>query len=982
MRSSRFRYDLMRSAAIVLPTMFAGGTGALADSLNYINIPFSAAEMNFTGIRGNSIVGNYIIPNGGGASGGELYSLDTRTWVPITTYTSNGVNYPGATTQLPYGPTFGSAGGILRLVGSYKTAASTSNIGYLYDAAAAPGAQYTNIYYPSSSGSTVINTIPHSQFGNYAVGNYDTSEGSAGAFIYNIKTQTYTNLSGPGATVTTAYGIYGDKIVGGYTTSAGLNAQHGMFYDMSTGVFTTYDHPGSITTHFQGVTGGGRHGEYNLAADWLDDAGNSHASILHINADGTYFWRDLDVPGSSVTSIDSIYAGNAVGFYFLNGEMQNYFVTVPGVYDPIRNTGSLAVTAANAVGISGISGDDIVNDGTITVSGANAVGVSVGKYGVVANNGTIAATGQGASAVQLRDLDSTLLNAGTITAAPGAFAISTDATADGTIVVNTGIIDGVIAFNAGPDGRFENSGWLGISAAGAGAVHQIDGVFAQTPTGTLAVRVDGASNDSLNVAGAARLNGTLAASFASPTALQRTYTVITASEGVTGTFASLTTTGLPSFINAGVSYAPTSVALNLTSDIAGTGTTTNQQSVGAALDSVINSGTGSSLTSLPSSLSSFYSLAASELPSVLASLSGEGYASEQTVIIGDGAYSRNALMGRLRQGAYAGESGALAALAFGGPELAYATAAGTKTKAAAATETLATGDKPADPAAANPAAFSAITLWAQGLGSWTNYNSSGNAAGVDESIGGVISGADAAIGDWRVGGALGYTQSNASLNGVSSSSDVDSFLLALYAGGKAGPLNLRLGATYAFNQIDTDRTVAFGSYSSQPSSQYNGGTTQVFGEVSYGIAVKSVALEPYAGLAWVHLNTDSFSETGGGAVSLSGASQTADVGYSTLGLRVASTFALSNGMSLAPHLSAAWQYGFGDLSPTAQMNFTNLSSASFNVSGVPLAKNTALLDAGIDLQVSPQARVGLSYVGQYAGSATSNGFQANVSFRF
>ncbi|MBS7540228.1 hypothetical protein [Ancylobacter lacus] len=70
-------------------------------------------------------------------------------------------------------------------------------------------------------------------------------------------------------------------------------------------------------------------------------------------------------------------------------------------------------------------------------------------------------TGLGASGVKRDGLDGTLLNDGTIIAATGSFAITTGASASGTMVVNTGIIDGRIAFAAGSEGRFENSGWLG-----------------------------------------------------------------------------------------------------------------------------------------------------------------------------------------------------------------------------------------------------------------------------------------------------------------------------------------------------------------------------------------------------------------------------------------------------------------------------------------------------------------------------------------
>ena len=87
------------------------------------------------------------------------------------------------------------------------------------------------------------------------------------------------------------------------------------------------------------------------------------------------------------------------------------------------------------------------------------------------------------------------------------------------------------------------------------------------------------------------------------------------------------------------------------------GTTSNQRAVGAAIDGIINTTTGDNLTRLPAALSPLYALQTSELPGALSALSGEGYASEQSVLIGDSFYSRQAILGRLRQGNYAGQDG-------------------------------------------------------------------------------------------------------------------------------------------------------------------------------------------------------------------------------------------------------------------------------------------------------------------------------------
>ena len=56
---------------------------------------------------------------------------------------------------------------------------------------------------------------------------------------------------------------------------------------------------------------------------------------------------------------------------------------------------------------------------------------------------------------------------------------------------------------------------------------------------------------------------------------------------------------------------------------------------------------------------------------------------------------------------------------------------------------------------------SPITFWAQGYGAWADFDGNGNAAGANRTLGGFMSGMDAMFNDnWRVGGALGYAQSD------------------------------------------------------------------------------------------------------------------------------------------------------------------------------------------------------------------------------
>jgi hypothetical protein len=286
-----------------------------------------------TGIRGDNIVGMYVDANG--LDHGLLYDLQLGSWTNI--------DFPGAASTVPYGPSFGTFATGMDIVGSYKLSGQQTDNGFLLDRSASSGSTWTTLDYPGAS-----NTIPHSTFNGLIVGNWDvlpsanpdfqTIPVAGNAFIYNIATGTFTTNDKPGALSTTAYGIYDDKIAGGYAdtpATGGIQPEHGYIYDMSTKAWTTYDHPGAIITHFDGITGGDSPGAYTLIGDWLgvSDAANSplHAFVLHVKDGIALDWTDFAITGSVATSGNSVYGNTAVGVYLTDPStgVNGYVATVP-----------------------------------------------------------------------------------------------------------------------------------------------------------------------------------------------------------------------------------------------------------------------------------------------------------------------------------------------------------------------------------------------------------------------------------------------------------------------------------------------------------------------------------------------------------------------------------------------------------------------------------------------------------------------------
>jgi outer membrane autotransporter protein len=205
--------------------------------------------------------------------------------------------------------------------------------------------------------------------------------------------------------------------------------------------------------------------------------------------------------------------------------------------------------------------------------------------------------------------------------------------------------------------------------------------------------------------------------------------------------------------------------------------------------------------------------------------------------------------------------------------------------------------------------------------------------------------------------------------------------LAGYAGGAMGPLALRTGGAWAWawNDIDTSRAVIFPFFFEREKASYHADTGQFFGEVAYPATMGAVAFEPFGSLAVVKLDTDSLKENDAiAALRNSGFDE--DVSYSTLGLRAATTIRISN-MVITPKVAAAWQHAFDDVTPDASLAFAS-TGIGFDVTGVPLAQNSLLVEAGLDLSLSPTATVGVSYSGQFASELQDNAVKGRFTWLF
>nr|WP_281493660.1 autotransporter domain-containing protein [Ancylobacter koreensis] len=346
-------------------------------------------------------------------------------------------------------------------------------------------------------------------------------------------------------------------------------------------------------------------------------------------------------------------------------------------------------------------------------------------------------------------------------------------------------------------------------------------------------------------------------------------------------------------------------------------------------------------------------------------LSGAEHATVEGLFVDASRFPRQAVLDRLRAaGGGVGASAQPVVSYAASPTAAEATPAGRALKAALLPATTERG----------------VALWSTGYGSWADAGSTAEAAGYSADTGGALIGADTLVGQgWRLGVFGGYGYTSFDFDGEGGSGSADSWSLGAYAGNSWGPLALRTGLAYGWNDVESQRAVLFPGIAQQLKADYDAGLFQAFGEIGYAIQTPWAAFEPFAALAYVRLNRDGFTEQGGSAA-LDVASADMDTSFTTLGIRMEKDITLG---TAAARLRGAlgWQHAFGDITPEATQSFAS-GSVPFTVTGVPIAEDAALVEAGLDVMLTDAVTLGASYSGQFGDATTQNGFNATLKVQF
>ncbi len=277
-------------------------------------------------------------------------------------------------------------------------------------------------------------------------------------------------------------------------------------------------------------------------------------------------------------------------------------------------------------------------------------------------------------------------------------------------------------------------------------------------------------------------------------------------------------------------------------------------------------------------------------------------------------------------------------------------------------------------------------VWFQVLGSTGNLDGQRASPGLQQHTQGLMLGSDWAVdAAWRVG-VMG-AKSTSNLSADRFKGELDSWHLGAYAMRQDGPLALRLGAIHSSHAGQTKRSVDvdFMNYRAQATGKHSAQSQNAFAELGYQMNIASLSVEPFAGIGYQRYQRDRYQEKGG-FTALNVGAQTQENLSSTFGLRLASAYELGNQMTLKPHLSTSWKHLYGDVTSSVRQSSAWVKRPGFNtdfsIQGSSLDRDSLALSTGLDLALSTQHSVGLTYTAEAGSHSLNQGLMGNWTLAF
>ncbi len=190
----------------------------------------------------------------------------------------------------------------------------------------------------------------------------------------------------------------------------------------------------------------------------------------------------------------------------------------------------------------------------------------------------------------------------------------------------------------------------------------------------------------------------------------------------------------------------------------------------------------------------------------------------------------------------------------------------------------------------------------------------------------------------RLGASFSYAKTNVDGKGAGqSSTDTKSYQLTVYGDYTANSFYVNGMVGVAANKNDTSRVINFGGLNRTAKGSYD--SRQYMVSVSGGLPMEisqSTYFTPTAGVAWTHVSSDNYTETGAGGLNLKVNPDSVDAAITSLGGQLRTKIKAGRGF-FVPELRAGLSYDLAGDEATATGQYTG-GGAAFKTTGAKVEK--------------------------------------------
>lgn len=268
-------------------------------------------------------------------------------------------------------------------------------------------------------------------------------------------------------------------------------------------------------------------------------------------------------------------------------------------------------------------------------------------------------------------------------------------------------------------------------------------------------------------------------------------------------------------------------------------------------------------------------------------------------------------------------------------------------------------------------------LWMSTLGNWSKMDRSGASKLKSDFYTGLV-GLEADINVSNKVGIFfgaGKTKFKGGHDGKIDSKDLH---FGIYGQSELNPVRLSYGFAFSHQDRDTNRVLYYKNQGFRSSADYNTKVAQVFGELAYtGLNLGEVNIEPYIGLAWMHLSADDFKDDFAGR-RMTTKFDNQNLAVTNVGSRVKVPFYVGPAKFKAI-ADVNWTQFMGDTRGKSTLKLG--SGAEAKIQSEKLSA-VAAVGLGIEGQLAKRATLGVSYYGAYGSKIKSNGVGATFKVAF